>query len=83
MGPLIVLSVTFCVFWVITYVAMHVSCYLKRKYKDTENGIAKLLMSLMCESCRMACESHLMLFKRSVMFALLLAIVATAAYFIR
>jgi hypothetical protein len=64
--------------------AMHLVCWLKRKYCQGETALCKFVMMFTCESCRAACESHLKMALRAALFAIVIAIVITlTVHFVR
>lgn len=70
------LLLTFVVLTILIIGFFKLSCFVKRKYKDTENSVYRLLTSFMCESCREACERPLKLVLRAIMFAFIITLVA-------
>ena len=83
MGPFFGIALLALVVFVIVYVFMRVTCYLKKKYAKAENFVWQFITSLMCDSCREACESHKKLLIRAVKFSILITAVAAAGYYIR
>jgi len=69
--------IIFFVLFAVIYTLMRFSCYVKRKYSQTENWFYKrvtLFMNL-CEDCKKACESHTKLVIRAAFFSAVLTIV--------
>jgi hypothetical protein len=75
MGLFYALIFTFAVLFVLIYGFFHLSCYVKRRYKDAENWLYRILTSFMCESFREACEKPGKMVIRAIFFAAVLAAV--------
>ena len=77
MGLFYLLAITLLVAFVAILSAMHLVCWLKRKYCQGETALCKFVMMFTCNSGRVACESHFKMALRAGLFALVIAIVIT------
>jgi heme/copper-type cytochrome/quinol oxidase subunit 4 len=58
MGIAVFMSVTFVVCFVVIYIAMHVSCFLKKQYCNAENWFSRAIMFALILATAITLTAH-------------------------